>query len=89
MDLKKAKKNPAVFFGHPKEVLHNTTLSDEDKIIILKAWEYDARELEVAEEENMVGDSPSLLSDILEALRLLHSENTRKKSAPNKQGASN
>ena len=89
MDMKKAKKNPAAFFDHPKEILHNTALSHEHKVIILKAWEYDARELEVAEEENMVGDTPSLLYDVLEALRLLHSESKLNKSAPNKQGASN
>jgi hypothetical protein len=40
----------------------------------LLRWEYDARELEVAEEENMVGGPPSLLREIHNALLELQSD---------------
>jgi hypothetical protein len=63
--------NPASAFSSPEAVLESDVLTPEQKIKVLRQWEYDARELEVAEEENMGGGPPDLLSQILSALVLL------------------
>ncbi len=54
--------------------------------MILRRWEYDARELEVAEEENMGGASPSLLGEILNARHALNAGVDTEHSPPTKQG---
>ncbi len=86
MDIEKAMQNPAAEFPSPQAVLADQTLSHEQKITILKRWEYDARELEVAEEENMGGSTPSLLGEILLALHSLNAEISVDHSPPTKQG---
>ena len=50
----KALLDPASAFTSPEQVLTSAELSREQKIEILHRWEYDARQLEVAEEENML-----------------------------------
>lgn len=67
-------------------MLNDATLSREEKIALLKQWEYDARELEVAEEENMGGGAADMLERILRALEKLTPGDTHKIDAPNKQG---
>ena len=86
MDLEKAMLNPRSEFSHPEEVLNQQTITREQKIKILRRWEYDARELEVAEEENMGGGPPSMLGDVLAALHRLDSEIDTEHSPPTKQG---
>jgi CBS domain-containing protein len=65
--LEKALLNPAAVFRAPDQVEHDPELSREDKLAILASWEEDARELEVAEEENMAGGEPSRLAEVLAA----------------------
>ena len=86
MDFEKAILNPGSEFTCSKDVLKQQTITREQKIKILRRWEYDARELEVAEEENMCGGPPSMLSDILTALHRLDSEIDPEYSPPTKQG---
>lgn len=86
MDIEKAILNPGSEFTCPEDVLKQQTITREQKIKILRRWEYDARELEVAEEENMGGGPPSMLSDILAALQRLGSEVDPEYSPPTKQG---
>lgn len=86
MDKEKAMLNPAREFVHPKDVLVEHSLTQEQKIQVLRRWEYDARELEVAEEENMGGTSPSMLGEILNALHALNAEVDTEHSPPTKQG---
>jgi len=86
MDIKKAMLNPTSEFTHPEEVLAEQSLTHEQKIQILRRWEYDARELEVAEEENMGGTSPSMLGEILNALHRLDAKVDTEHSPPTKQG---
>jgi hypothetical protein len=74
MNIDKAMMNPAEVFSHPDQVTKNENLTREQKQKILLRWEYDARELEVAEEENMVGGPPSLLREIHNALLELQSD---------------
>ncbi len=59
-DIEKAMLNPTTVFRTPDEVLLREDLSREQKIEILRRWAYDARQLEVAEEENMGGQQPVL-----------------------------
>lgn len=86
MDFEKALLNPAKEFSHPKDVLAEQSLTLDQKVEVLKRWEYDALELEVAEEENMGGDSPSILSEVLDALHSLGAKIDTEHTPPTKQG---
>lgn len=66
--------DPSCVFAHPKEVLAHEDFSREQKIQILRSWEYDMRELEVAEEENMGGGEPDILDEIHAALLALNAQ---------------
>jgi CBS domain-containing protein len=59
--------DPAAVFGSPGEVERDARLSQEDKLAILKSWEEDARDLAVAEDENMAGGEPSRLEEVVAA----------------------
>ncbi len=71
LDYDKALLDPASVFAAPEEVLERTDLSTEQKIEILRRWEYDASEVAVAEEEGMLGDRPLMLHRVLLALEQL------------------
>lgn len=92
IELAKAKLDPTSVFDAPKDVLECTELSKQEKISILRRWEYDARELMVAEEENMLpelGEStPNLLGQILKALLTLNTEPDFDKGGSTKHGGS-
>lgn len=72
-DFHQAMHDPEGTFPNPQEVIQDKSLSREQKIKILEQWEWDARELHVAEEENMPNHhgQPTQLSRIHEALRQL------------------
>ena len=74
-DFSKALLDPTSVYGHPLEVVADNTLTNEQKIQILRQWEYDAHELQTAEEENMpeLGEEErgSMLSRVLDALHRL------------------
>ncbi len=86
MDIQKAMLDPAGFFRSPDDVVNEPSLTREQKIEMLRRWEYDARELLVAEEENMTGGPPNLLDEVLTALRRLDAEPGSQPSPPTKQG---
>lgn len=87
MDFNQAKLNPSAVFNRPADVLSESTLSREQKIQILRQWEYDAREMEVAEEENMQGGASNVkLGDVLAALDQIAPNREDGDSSPNKQG---
>jgi CBS domain-containing protein len=65
--LRAALLNAAAVFGSPEEVERDARLSQDDKLAILKSWEEDARELAVAEDENMTGGEPSRLGEVVAA----------------------
>ena len=50
-DIKKAMLDPTKVFTDPSEVVADPGLTRDQKIEILRRWEFDAHELEVAEEE--------------------------------------
>lgn len=67
IDLNLALQNPGRVFATPEKVAEHPSLSLQDKILILRSWEYGARDLEVAEEEGMESSTgkESLLKRIL------------------------
>ena len=68
--------NPTSMYKLPVEVVRDNSLTREQKIQILHRWEYDARELQIAEEENMpelAEEKGSMLSRVLDALYSLGS----------------
>lgn len=86
MDIGQAMHDPARFFATPEAIVDEPLLTREQKIEMLHRWEYDARELLVAEEENMGGGPANHLDQILTALHRLRVEADLKHSAPTKQG---
>ena len=86
MDFEKALIDPASEFSSSTNVCTEQSLTRDQKIQILRRWEYDARELEVAEEENMGGRGPDELDEILAALHQLNAKVDVEHSPPTKQG---
>ncbi|MGF1461357.1 MAG: hypothetical protein ACFBSG_20310 [Leptolyngbyaceae cyanobacterium] len=86
MDFEQAKLNPASVFESPAAVSTTDELTSEQKVEVLRQWEYDAQELQVAAEENMAGGSYNLLAEVLAALRSLDAEGNPSNSSPTKQG---
>jgi hypothetical protein len=86
MNIEKALLDPTREFSSPANVCIEQLLTRDQKIQILRRWEYDARELEVAEEENMGGGGPDILDEVLAALHQLNAEIDVEHSPPTKQG---
>ena len=86
MDINQAMLDPTSVFADPEEVLTAEGLTREQKIQILRRWEYDARELQVADEENMGGGPPDKLDQVLKVLHQLGATFDSEHSAPSKQG---
>jgi hypothetical protein len=86
-ELEKALLDPATSFRSPADVLTSQRFSKEDKIEILRRWEYDAVEMSVAGEEGMIGPNGSdLLQQIVTALRDLAGDIDTDHTSPTKQG---
>ena len=68
VDMDQALLDPGSIFGAPEELLLHEGFSREEKIDLLRRWEYDASENCVALEEGMPGDETDLLRRILLAL---------------------
>lgn len=66
--------DPSSVFQAPADVVGNEDISREQKIQILRRWEYEARSLEVAQDENMMGGTSSRLAEVLDALHSLGEE---------------
>lgn len=86
MNIEKALLDPVSEFSSPVNVCSEQSLTRDQKIQILRRWEYDARELEVAEEENMGGGGPDILDEVLAALHQLNAEIDVEHFPPTKQG---
>ena len=71
IELEQALRDPASSFAGPEDVVAHPDLSQEQKIEILRLWEYDATEAAVATEEGMPGGNNGLLQRILTALAAL------------------
>lgn len=86
INFNKILQNPSVFFVSPHEVLQSQSFTVEQKVRILSQWEYDERELAVAEEENMAGGPSNRLDEVLQALRELVDDDNADQAPPTKQG---
>ncbi len=86
MNFEKAMLDPDSMFASPDDLFGEQSLTRDQKIKILRRWEYDARELEVAEEENMGGGPPGKLDEILKVLHRLDAVVDIDHSPPTKQG---
>ena len=85
LDLEQALLDPGSVFAGPEEVLRHATLAPEQKIEILRRWEYDAAEADVATEEGMPGGDDDLLRRILLALEALGAAIDVEETGPTKQ----
>lgn len=70
----------------PEAVLRASDLDRDEKIDLLRTFEYDAREMEVATEEGMREGEPGLLQRTLRALRALGEGPDVDHSSPTKHG---
>ncbi len=85
MDVKKAMLDPTSVFKDPEEVVASDELTLNQKIEILHRWEYDARELEVAEEEaGMAVLRPDMFDRVVQALHTLGVELDTEHTPPTK-----
>ncbi len=86
INLKKAFLDPASEFSSPRELLHEVNLTKEQKIEILRRWEYDACEESVAADEGMGEVDGVLLQQIVLTLQILTGGLNQDRSPPTKQG---
>lgn len=63
--------DPSAVYDTPRDVLDDDALSDTQKLEILRRWEVDAREKQVAEGEGMGGGERNELIDVEEAINAL------------------
>ncbi len=85
IDMKMAMLDPTMVFEKPKDVVASEVLTRDQKIEILRRWEYDARELEVAEEEaGMECRNPEMFDLVVQALHTLGVERDTEHSPPTK-----
>ena len=85
IDVKQAMLDPTSVFKDPTEVVADENLSRDQKIEILHRWEYDAHELEVAEEEaGMAVCRPDMFDRVIQALHTLGVELDTEHSPPTK-----
>jgi hypothetical protein len=87
----KAMNDVAKAFDHPQAICDDKDLTDEQKIKLLKQWEYDLRELQVASEENMTppvatGQTGELLQAVRQCLSSLRADNDLALTGASKQG---
>jgi hypothetical protein len=79
-------------FGDPQGILTDEDLDAEQKLKLLKQWEFDLRQLLVATEENMPGADPKpgksaeLLQSVRRALVTIEGEPAKDGGAPTKAG---
>ena len=84
-DIERAFAAPASVFATPEEVLAHAELTDAQKIEILRRWQYDAVEVDVAVEEGMPGEDDPLLRRIMLALGTIAGPLDLEHLGPNKQ----
>ncbi len=85
IDVKTAMLDPTMVFEDPMDIVANDELTRDQKIEILRRWEYDARQLEIAEEEaGMAVRRPEMFDRVLQALHTLGVERDIEHTPPTK-----
>ncbi len=88
IDVEKALLNPAAIFKTPQQVIDTKDLSRDQKIEVLRRWEYDIREIQVLDDESTTAKETHTvtLDVVLNALRSLGASIDVERTAPTKQG---
>jgi hypothetical protein len=86
MNIEQAMLDPTSVFASPEDIFYEQSLTRDQKINLLRRWEYDARELQVADEENMGGGPPDVLDQVFKVLHRLDAKVDVEHSPPTKQG---
>lgn len=77
-------------FERPVKVLHDGEFTPDQKRKLLKQWEYDLREMQVAADENMTGPkmdrNDEILREVRDCLGRLGDEHAPERSASHTQG---
>jgi hypothetical protein len=63
-DYDQALLTPESVFTDPMDVVETDSLTPEQKMTVLKRWEANAKDLEVASSESMTGGARSRLADV-------------------------
>ncbi|WP_297730538.1 hypothetical protein [uncultured Maricaulis sp.] len=84
-DYQDALLDPADVFATPEAVLESAELSRNQKIELLRRWQYAAHEEAVAVEEGMSGETPTLLRRVALALESLGDDGGDRTGTANKQ----
>ncbi len=84
-EMEKALLDPSQVFESPGALAGTTSIDRETRIEILRRWEYDAREIQVEEEEAPGTTSTSnLLNEVLDALHQLGAQPEPDQGPPTK-----
>jgi hypothetical protein len=70
-DYDEALINPGKIFEMPMEVVNTESLTTRQKLKVLKRWEADANDMDVAASESMTGGEKSRLEDVRKAIHVL------------------
>ena len=70
-DYDQALLTPQKIFNLPMEVVETESMTPKQKLKVLKRWEADAHDLEVATDENMSGGERSRLGEVRRAIHEL------------------
>ncbi len=62
---------PEQVFETPMDVVNTESMTSEQKMKVLKHWEANARDLQVATEESMTGPGSSHLNEVRKAIHML------------------
>ncbi len=85
IDVTKAMVDPSKVFNEPNDVVASNELTRDQKIEILPRWEFDARALEVAEDEAGTAVlGPEMFDRVVQALHTLGAERDTEHSPPTK-----
>ncbi len=85
IDVTKAMLDPTKVFKEPKDVVASNELTRNQKIEILRRWEFDARALEMAEEEAGTAVlGPEMFDRVVQALHTLGAERDTEHGPPTK-----
>ena len=85
IDVSQAMLDPTMVFKEPNEVVASNEITRGQKIEILRRWEYDAHQLEVAEEEaGMAVRRPEMFDLVVQALHGLDAERDTEHTPPTK-----
>ena len=85
IDVTKAMLDPSMVFNEPNDVVASNELTRDQKIEILRRWEFDAHALEVAEDEAGTANlGPEMFDRVVQALHTLGAERDTEHSPPTK-----